>query len=107
MHLQDDETLVIGGLIQENDTRTTTKLPFLGDLPLIGGAFRSDSVQGERNELIIVVTPHIGFSPDVSLVDPRRGAAEEVMRVLPGEPPHHPRNTPAASSTAARNEVTA
>lgn len=59
VHLQDDETLVIGGLIQENDTRTTTKLPFLGDLPLIGGAFRSDSVQGQRNELIIVVTPHI------------------------------------------------
>jgi hypothetical protein len=59
VHLQDDETLVIGGLIQENDTRTTTKVPFLGDLPLIGGAFRSDSVQGQRNELIIVVTPHI------------------------------------------------
>ena len=59
VHLQDDETLVIGGLIQENDTRTTTKVPLLGDLPLIGAAFRSDSVQGQRNELIIVVTPHI------------------------------------------------
>jgi hypothetical protein len=59
VHLQDDETLVIGGLIQENDTRTTTKLPLLGDLPLIGRAFRNDNVQGQRNELIIVVTPHI------------------------------------------------
>jgi type II secretory pathway component GspD/PulD (secretin) len=59
VHLQDDETLVIGGLIQENDTRTTTKIPVLGDLPLIGGAFRNDNVQGQRNELIIVVTPHI------------------------------------------------
>jgi D-3-phosphoglycerate dehydrogenase len=54
-----------------------------------------------------VVTPHIGFSSDVSLADLRRGAAEEVVRVLPGEPPRHPRNSPAASSTAARNEVTA
>jgi type II secretory pathway component GspD/PulD (secretin) len=59
VHLQDDETLVIGGLIQENETRTTTKLPLFGDLPLVGRVFRNDNVQGQRNELIIVVTPHI------------------------------------------------
>ena len=59
VHLHDDETLVIGGLIQENDTRTTTKVPFLGDLPLVGHVFRNQAVQGQRNELIIVVTPHI------------------------------------------------
>ena len=59
VHLQDDETLVIGGLIQENDTRTTTKVPFLGDLPLVGRVFRNENLQGQRNELIIVVTPHI------------------------------------------------
>ncbi|MCU1492224.1 MAG: hypothetical protein JWM85_3629, partial [Acidimicrobiaceae bacterium] len=59
VHLQDDETLVIGGLIQENETRTTTKLPLLGDVPLLGRVFRNDNVQGQRNELIIVVTPHI------------------------------------------------
>src|ERR1700694_5209311 len=59
VHLHDDETLVIGGLIQENDTRTTTKVPLLGDLPLVGRVFRNDNVQGQRNELIIVVTPHI------------------------------------------------
>jgi hypothetical protein len=59
VHLRDDETLVIGGLIQENDTRTTTKLPILGDIPLVGRAFRNDQVHTSRNELIIVVTPHI------------------------------------------------
>jgi type II secretory pathway component GspD/PulD (secretin) len=59
VHLQNDETLVIGGLIQENETRTTTKLPLLGDLPLVGKLFRNDNVQGQRNELIIVVTPHV------------------------------------------------
>ncbi len=59
VHLQDNETLVIGGLIQENETRTTTKLPLLGDIPLVGRIFRNDNVQGQRNELIIVVTPHI------------------------------------------------
>ena len=59
VHLRDDETLVIGGLIQENDTRTTTKVPILGDIPLLGRAFRNDQVHTSRNELIIVVTPHI------------------------------------------------
>ncbi len=59
VHLQDDETLVIGGLIQESDTRTTTKVPFLGDIPLVGRVFRNENVQGQRNELIIVVTPHV------------------------------------------------
>jgi len=59
VHLQDDETLVIGGLIQESDTRTTTKVPLLGDLPLVGRIFRNENVQGQRNELIIVVTPHV------------------------------------------------
>ena len=59
VHLQDDETLVIGGLIQENETRSTTKLPILGDIPLVGRVFRNDNVQGQRNELIIVVTPHV------------------------------------------------
>jgi D-3-phosphoglycerate dehydrogenase len=39
-----------------------------------------------------VITPHIAFSSDLSLRDLRRGAAEEVVRVLSGEPARHPRN---------------
>ena len=59
VHLRDNETLVIGGLIQENETRTNTKIPLLGDVPLIGRAFRNEQRTSSRNELIIVVTPHI------------------------------------------------
>jgi D-3-phosphoglycerate dehydrogenase len=40
-----------------------------------------------------VITPHIAFSSDLSLRDLRRSAAEEVVRVLRGEPARHPRNT--------------
>jgi len=87
VHLQDDETLVIGGLIQENDTRTTTKIPLLGDVPLVGRVFRNDNVQGQRNELIIVVTPHI--------VKPGKS-------VLPG-PPLQAIPTPAALPTLPPN----
>lgn len=59
VRLDDDQTLVIGGLIQESQTKNVQKIPGLGDLPLIGRVFRNDSVSGNRNELIIVVTPHI------------------------------------------------
>ncbi len=43
----------------------------------------------------VVITPHIAFSSDLSLLDLRRGAANEVVRVLRGEPAHHARNRPA------------
>jgi type II secretory pathway component GspD/PulD (secretin) len=79
VHLQDNETLVIGGLIQENETRTTTKLPILGDIPLLGRAFRNDNVQAQRNELIIVVTPHV-VKPGTPMPGP-------VPKVLPTAAP--------------------
>ena len=41
--MREDQTLVIGGLIQDTTTRTSTKIPLLGDLPLIGKAFRNDA----------------------------------------------------------------
>ena len=57
--MREDETLVIGGLIQDTTTRFETKVPLLGDLPLIGRVFRNDTLNRSRNELIIAVTPHI------------------------------------------------
>lgn len=57
--LRENETLVIGGLIQDNTQRTESRIPILGDLPLLGRAFRNETLNGNRNELIISVTPHI------------------------------------------------
>lgn len=59
IRIRDGETLVLGGLIQEEEKKTVTKFPILGDLPLIGSAFRSSSVKNERSELVIMVTPRI------------------------------------------------
>jgi D-3-phosphoglycerate dehydrogenase len=49
--------------------------------------------QGLLDHPGVVITPHIAFSSDASLVDLRRSAAEDVARVLVGETPHHPCNT--------------
>lgn len=47
----------------------------------------------------VIVTPHIAFASDASVIDLRRSAAEEVVRVLRGEPAHYPCNTPSALAT--------
>lgn len=73
--LREDETLIIGGLIQENATRTDTKIPVLGDLPLLGKIFRDGQVNTTRNELIITVTPHI-IDPSRLRVSPTNSAPQ-------------------------------
>ena len=47
----------------------------------------------------VIVTPHIAFASDASVIDLRRSAAEEVVRVLRGEPANYPCNTPSALAT--------
>jgi len=59
VRIKDGETLVLGGLIQESEQKTVSKIPFLGDLPLIGSVFRSTSSSKTKNELVIMITPKI------------------------------------------------
>ena len=59
VRIKDGETLIIGGLIQESEQKTVNKIPFLGDLPLIGSLFRSTSTSKVKNELVIMITPKI------------------------------------------------
>ena len=59
IRIKDGETLAIGGLIQENDTKTVSKIPVLGDLPIIGAAFRSTVSSKTKSELVIMLTPRI------------------------------------------------
>jgi type II secretory pathway component GspD/PulD (secretin) len=57
--VKDGVTIVIGGLIREQKNMTTRKVPFLGDLPYLGVAFRSESKDSSKNEIAIFVTPTI------------------------------------------------
>ena len=59
VRVKDGETLVIGGLIQEAESKTVEKIPFLGDLPLIGMFFRSTNTSKEKEEMVIMLTPNI------------------------------------------------
>ncbi len=59
IRIKDGETLIIGGLIQESEQKTVQKIPFLGDLPLVGPIFRSTSTSKAKTELVIMITPKI------------------------------------------------
>lgn len=59
VHAMDGQTVVIGGLIARADTRTENKLPWLGDLPYIGAAFRFRTMTKQRRELLILLTPRV------------------------------------------------
>ena len=57
--VHDGDSFVIGGLTQDENIDTKTKVPLLGDIPLLGQAFRTDKNTRTKTELYIVVTPHI------------------------------------------------
>ena len=102
VHLRDNETLVIGGLIQESLQHTESKIPLLGDLPLIGRAFRNQNTTTVRNELIIVVTPHLlSGSATTTVPTAVGGLTIPTPRPLPTLPPSttFPTGAPAATRT--------
>lgn len=61
-----NETMVLGGLVTKDDTNTTTKVPILGDLPIIGGLFRTRNENINNTELLIFVTPTVLPAPNVA-----------------------------------------
>jgi type IV pilus assembly protein PilQ len=57
--VRDGETMVLGGIFVVDNGRRRSKVPFLADIPLIGAAFRSVTINDERRELLIFVTPSV------------------------------------------------
>jgi general secretion pathway protein D len=61
---KDNQTVVIGGLMQENDEEIVSKMPLLGDIPLLGWLFRNKSVTKNKTNLIVFLSPHIIKEPE-------------------------------------------
>jgi type IV pilus assembly protein PilQ len=57
--INNGETVVIGGLINTEDDKNLRKIPYLGDIPLLGHIFRKQDDQTKDKELIIFITPHL------------------------------------------------
>jgi general secretion pathway protein D len=59
----DGQPVVIGGLISNTKTQSDSKVPFLGDIPILGNLFKSSTKSNDKTELLIFLTPHIIQSP--------------------------------------------
>jgi type II secretion system protein D len=60
----DGQTVVIGGLMASDKASSESKVPFLGDIPLLGNLFKRKSSSGTKTELMIFLTPHIVHAPN-------------------------------------------
>ena len=52
-------TVVIGGIYEQFERNQTNKVPFLGDLPLVGNAFKNNLKRNDRTELLVFLTPRV------------------------------------------------
>jgi len=76
IRVRDNETIIIGGLINKTDNRTKSGIPFLRNIPVLGWLFSNRSTDRESTELTVFITPHIvrassfiSNSPDYAKVD--------------------------------------
>jgi general secretion pathway protein D len=92
--VRDGDSFVIGGLTQDETLSTKSKVPLLGDIPILGQAFRNERTTRSKTELYIIVTPHI-----VHRVGSRPGA------VPPNEPLYAPPNPVTAPAEPAAAET--
>jgi type IV pilus assembly protein PilQ len=59
IRLRDGQTLILSGIIQESDRTSVTKVPILGDIPILGALFRSTNKSNQRQEVVVLLTPQI------------------------------------------------
>ncbi|MEL6490993.1 MAG: secretin N-terminal domain-containing protein [Cyanobacteria bacterium J06621_3] len=82
VRVRDGQTLVLSGIIQESDRTTISKVPILGDIPLLGALFRSTNEVNERRELVVLLTPEVIDDSDQSVFGYRYTPGEDVQQLL-------------------------
>ncbi|MBD2526260.1 AMIN domain-containing protein [Nostoc sp. FACHB-133] len=82
IRLRDGQTLILSGIIQDQDRTSISKIPILGDLPLIGALFRSTNRSNQRNEVIVLLTPQIMDDSENSSYGYNYNPSPEVRQIL-------------------------
>lgn len=84
IRLRDGQSLILSGIIQERQQSSETKVPILGDIPILGALFRSRTNRNDRSEVIILLTPKIIEDTATSTLginyQPGQDAAEMLQR---------------------------
>ena len=79
-NLRAGETLVLSGLVSRRTSVNIDKVPFLGDIPILGALFRSKRFQNDETELVVFVTPTVVDSRSRGLVDRVEQTTEKLQR---------------------------
>jgi general secretion pathway protein D len=77
MIVQDGQTLLLGGILFQTDSRIEHKIPLFGDVPLVGGLFRHNEAVLSNNEMFVFMTPHVIAEPGAA-----KSEAEESQEKL-------------------------
>ncbi|WP_413172837.1 AMIN domain-containing protein [Anabaena azotica] len=82
LRLRDGQTLILSGIIQDQDRTTVSKLPILGDIPLLGSLFRKTNRQNERREVIVLLTPQVMDDSERSAYGYNYNPSPQVRQIL-------------------------
>ncbi len=85
IRLRDGQTLILSGIIQDQDTSTVTKIPILGDIPLLGALFRQTNRSNQRKEVVVLLTPQIMDDTQDSAYGYNYSPSPEVRNILEHE----------------------
>ena len=78
MIVEDGATIMLGGMLLQEDSTVERKIPLFGDLPLLGGLFRHNAITEVNTEMLVFITPYVLDEPDSILSETR----EEIERPL-------------------------
>lgn len=82
IRLRDGQTLILSGIIQDTDKTTISKVPILGDIPLLGLLFRKEAGERRRSELVVMVTPKIMDDSDQATVGYQYSPSPDAQNLL-------------------------
>jgi type IV pilus assembly protein PilQ len=82
IRIRDGQTLILSGIIQETDRTTVSKVPILGDIPILGALFRSTERENTRQEVIVLLTPQILDDSDLSTFGYSYSPSQDVQDIL-------------------------
>jgi general secretion pathway protein D len=100
--IRDGQTIVIGGLMQDQINKSIDKIPFLGDIPLLGLLFQHSNEEKVKTELLIFLTPHVALQPEElkAMTDSEKSGTKIVQdAVEPGAYQNHLKGMGLGAST--------
>jgi type IV pilus assembly protein PilQ len=82
VRLRDGQTLLLSGIIQESERDVISKVPILGDIPILGALFRSQNVESTRTEVLVMLTPYVIDDSDQAVFGYSYTPSDQMQEVL-------------------------